>query len=485
MRRSRRAKVVATLGPASSTPEMILALFNAGADVFRLNFSHGSQEDHKARFNAIRQIEAITGRPIGILMDLQGPKLRMGTFAEGSVDLAFNWEFRLDLDPTPGNRDRVCLPHPEIFAALVPGTDLLVDDGKMLLRVMDCGPDFAITQVKVAGKISERKGVNLPNVVLPLSPLTAKDRSDLEFGLELGVDWVALSFVQKPEDVLEARSLIGSRAKIMSKLEKPAAIDNLDEIVALSDGIMIARGDLGVEVPLERVPIIQRRIVRVCRRQGKPVVVATQMLESMTASPMPTRAEASDVATAIFEGADAVMLSAESASGRYPHEAVGMMDLIIQGAEGEVSTEFYGSAERDNARRSHADAICSALGVTVHLIEAKATVAYTKSGSSSIRAARERPSAPILSLTPSISTARQLAPVWGIHSIVVDEIADEASMTKLACDATLKAGFGKAGDDIVIIAGIPFGVSGTTNLLRTATLPVARPTVRCKTEINE
>jgi pyruvate kinase len=473
VRRSRNAKIVATLGPASSTPDMILALFEAGADVFRLNFSHGTHKDHKARFEAIRQIETMTGRPIGILIDLQGPKLRIGAFAEGSVDLILNREFRLDLDPASGDEDRVCLPHPEIFAALVPGTDLLVDDGKMLLRVVDCGPDFAVTQVKVAGKISERKGVNLPNVILPLSPLTEKDRRDLEFGLELGVDWVALSFVQKAEDVLEARSLIGTHAKIMSKPEKPAAIDNLDEIVSLSDGIMIARGDLGVEVSLEWVPIVQRRILRVCRCQGRPVVVATQMLESMTASPVPTRAEASDVATAVFKGADAVMLSAESASGRYPREAVSMMDSIIRGAEGEANAGLYSKAEHDESRRSHADAICSALGVAADLIAVKATVAYTKSGSSSIRAARERPSAPILSLTPSISTARQLAPVWGIHSLVVDEIADEASMTKLACDATLRTGFGKAGDNIVIIAGIPFGISGTTNVLRTAILPEA------------
>ncbi|WP_078864174.1 pyruvate kinase [Streptomyces sp. AcH 505] len=471
MRRSRNAKIIATLGPASSTPEMILALFETGVDVFRLNFSHGTREDHQARFEAIRWIESVTGRPIGILMDLQGPKLRIGSFKDGSVDLSFNREFRLDLDPAPGDPNRVCLPHPEIFTALVPGTDLLVDDGKMRLRVVDCGADFALTQVKVAGTISERKGVNLPNVVLPISPLTAKDRSDLSFGLELGVDWVALSFVQRPEDVLEARDLIGSRALIMSKLEKPAAIDNLDEIVALSDGIMIARGDLGVEVPLERVPILQRRILRVCRSQGKPVVVATQMLESMTSSPVPTRAEASDVAAAVFEGADAVMLSAESASGRYPCEAVRVMNSIIEGAEGEAHAGLYNEIKRDKPRQSHADAICSALGVTAHLIEAKATVAYTKSGSSTIRAARERPPAPILSLTPSISTARQLAPVWGVHSLVVNEIEDEASMTQLACNATLGAGFGKAGDNIVIIAGIPFGVSGTTNLLRTATLP--------------
>ena len=404
-------------------------------------------------------------------MDLQGPKFRVGTFAEGAIELALNDELRLDLDDTPGDRRRVSLPHPEIFAALSPGTDLLLDDGKLRLKVVDCGPDFAVTHVKVGGKLSERKGVNLPNVMLPLSPLTEKDRRDLEFGLELGFDWIALSFVQKPQDIAEARELIGSRARIMAKLEKPSAIENLDGIVELSDGIMIARGDLGVELPLERVPIIQYRIVRACRRAGKPVVVATQMLESMTSSPVPTRAEASDVATAIYQGSDAVMLSAESASGRFPREAVTMMDLIIRGAEGDASAGPNAEPGQQRVDVGHADAICSALRVAAQLISAKATVAYTKSGSSSMRAARERPSAPILSLTPSVSTARQLTPVWGIHSIVVDEITDEASMTKVACDAVVGVGLVAAGDNIVIIAGIPFGVSGTTNLLRTVTLP--------------
>jgi pyruvate kinase len=471
VRRSRNAKIIATLGPSSSTPEMIGSLFDAGVDMFRLNFSHGTKGDHRRRFEAIRNVERQVGRPIGILMDLQGPKFRVGAFAEGAIELALNDELRLDLDETPGDGRRVSLPHPEIFAALSPGTDLLLDDGKLRLKVVDCGPDFAVTHVKVGGKLSERKGVNLPNVMLPLSSLTEKDRRDLEFGLELGFDWIALSFVQKPEDIAEARELIGSRARIMAKLEKPSAIENLDGIVELSDGIMIARGDLGVELPLERVPIIQYRIVRACRRAGKPVVVATQMLESMTSSPVPTRAEASDVATAIYQGSDAVMLSAESASGRFPREAVTMMDLIIRSAEGDASAGSYAEPDQHRVDVGHADAICSALRVAAQLISAKATVAYTKSGSSSLRAARERPSAPILSLTPSVSTARQLTPVWGIHSIVVDEITDEASMTKLACDAVVGVGLGAAGDNIVIIAGIPFGVSGTTNLLRTVTLP--------------
>ncbi|MEH2568768.1 pyruvate kinase [Bradyrhizobium sp. AZCC 2289] len=474
MRRSRNAKIIATLGPSSSSPTTIRSLFDAGVDMFRLNFSHGTHDDHKRRFEAIRGVERDVGRPIGIMIDLQGPKLRIGTFFDGPVELQSGDKLRLDLENTPGDRTRVPLPHPEIFAALVPGTDLLLDDGKLRLEVLECGPRYAETRVKIGGRLSERKGVNVPGVILPLSPFTEKDRRDLTFGLEHGPDWVALSFVQKAEDIAEARTLIGSRALIMAKLEKPAAIENLDAIVALADGIMVARGDLGVELPPAQVPIIQRRIVRACRREGKPVVVATQMLESMTASPVPTRAEASDVAAAVYEGSDAVMLSAESASGRFPVESVVMMDSIIHGVENDAHTQTLTGLKPEDFRASHADAICSALRLVAKLVSATATIAYTKSGFTSMRAARERPLAPILSLTPSIATARQLTPVWGIHSVVVEtEITDEASMTQLACDSALAGDFGKPGDNIVIIAGIPFGVSGTTNLLRVVTLSSA------------
>ena len=453
---------------------MIRSLFDAGVDMFRLNFSHGTHEDHRKRFEAIRDVERDVDRPIGIMMDLQGPKLRVGTFSDGPIELRSGDRFRLDLETVPGDRKRVPLPHPEIFAALIPGTDLLLDDGKLRLEVLQCGPCYAETRVKIGGRLSERKGVNVPGVILPLSPFTEKDRRDLIFGLELGTDWVALSFVQKAEDITEARVLIGSRALIMAKLEKPAAIDNLDAIVALADGIMVARGDLGVELPPAQVPIIQRRIVRACRREGKPVVVATQMLESMTTSPVATRAEASDVATAVYEGSDAVMLSAESASGSFPREAVTMMDSIIHGVEGDVDFQTPASEWQGESGASHADAICSALRLVAQLVLATATIAYTRSGFTSMRAARERPVAPILSLTPLIATARQLTPVWGIHSVVVEnEITDEASMTKLACDAALAGDFGKPGDNIVIVAGIPFGASGTTNLLRIAGLPEA------------
>jgi pyruvate kinase len=446
---------------------MIRSLFDAGVDMFRLNCSHGTHDDHRRRFEAIRDVERDVGRPIGIMIDLQGPKLRVGTFLDGSIELRPGHRFRFDLDTMAGDQTRAPLPHPEIFAALIPGTDLLLDDGKLCLEVLECGLGYAETRVKIGGRLSERKGVNVPGVILPLSPFTDKDRRDLLFGLDQGADWVALSFVQKAEDVIEARELIGSRALIMAKLEKPAAIDNLDAIVALADGIMVARGDLGVELPPAQVPIIQRRIVRTCRREGKPVVVATQMLESMTSSPVATRAEASDVATAIYEGSDAVMLSAESASGKFPREAVAMMDSIIQGVEGDTDFETQVNERPGKSRASHADAICSALRLVAQLVWATATVSYTRSGFTSIRAARERPAAPILSLTPLIETARQLTPVWGIHSVVVEnEITDEPSMTKLACDAALAAGFAKPGNNIVIVAGIPFGESGTTNLLR-------------------
>lgn len=472
MRRSRNAKIIATLGPSSSSPEMIRALFETGVDMFRLNFSHGSHDDHRERFRIIREVEREVGRPVGILMDLQGPKLRVGKFTNGPVELVRDARFRLDLDPAAGDASRVTLPHPEIFAALAAGTPLLLDDGKIRLSVEACGPDFAETRVVVGGRLSEHKGINVPSVILPMSPFTARDRRDLAFGLDMGADWVALSFVQRPEDIDEARALIGDRALVMAKMEKPAAIHNLDAIVARADGIMVARGDLGVEMPPEQVPVMQRRIVRACHREGKPVVVATQMLESMTSAPVPTRAEASDVATAVYEGADAVMLSAESASGQYPREAVAMMESIIRGVEADPHYRVLADAQHEEARTTHADAICRALRHVARQISAKATVTYTSSGFTSIRAARERPVAPILSITPSVATARRLAPVWGVHSVVIaGEIESEAAMTQVACETALAERFAAPGDSIVVTAGIPFGVAGTTNLLRIVALP--------------
>ena len=472
MRRSRNAKIVATLGPASSDKDTVRRLFLAGVDVFRLNFSHGTPDDHRARFAVLRQLERETGRPIGILADLQGPKLRVGTFATGPVVLVQGASFRLDLDTTPGDTLRVGMPHPEIFAALVPGAELLLDDGKLRLVVEQCGPDFAETRVAVGGRLSERKGVNVPGVVLPITALTAKDRRDLALALELGADWIGLSFVQRPEDVTEARDLIAGRAAIISKLEKPAAIDRLDEIVAASDAVMVARGDLGVELPAERVPAIQKRIIRSCRRAGKPVVVATQMLESMIDSPVPTRAEASDVATAIYDGADAVMLSAESASGKFPVEAATMMNRIIENVEADPQYRQLIDASHSEARPGGdvAEAVCCAMRRAVSLLQAAAIVCYTSSGHSSLRAARERPESPVLSLTPSLSTARRVAMVWGVHSVHIPDVTDVNQMVELACEVARRENFAQTGQTIVTIAGMPFGTPGTTNLMRIATV---------------
>ena len=469
MRRTKHAKIVATLGPASDERETIQALFDAGADVFRLNFSHGKHEDHKRRLDLIREVERTCGRPIGVLLDLQGPKLRIGTFPDGPVTLVEGKPFRLDLDAgQPGSVSRVSLPHPEIFAALEVGTDLLLDDGRVRLRVERFGSDYADTRVVNGGPLSDRKGVNVPGVVVPLSALTGKDRKDLAFGLTLGIDWVALSFVQRAEDIVEAREIIAGRAGIVAKLEKPAAIAALDAIVAKTDAVMVARGDLGVEMPAEQVPAIQKRIIRACRGAGKPVIVATQMLESMINAPVPTRAEASDVATAVYEGADAVMLSAESASGRYPVEAVRVMSSIIVHTESDPNHRQGIASSRTEPPAIAADAIGSAMREVTSLLDAAATVAYTSSGYSALRMARERPRAPIIGMTPRLATARRLALVWGVHAVLCHEVVDVPEMTDLAGRTALKEGFGEVGRTIVISAGMPFGASGTTNLLRIA-----------------
>ena len=469
MRRYRNAKIVATLGPASSDRSAIEALFEAGADVFRLNFSHGTHEDHQKRLATIRDIERERGRPIGVMLDLQGPKLRIGTFASGPVQLTEGDSFRLDLNSKlPGDATRASLPHPEIFAALQDGTNLLLDDGRIRLRVESHGKDFAETRVVTGGELSERKGVNVPDVVLPLSALTAKDRQDLDFGLTLGVDWIALSFVQRPEDIVEVKAIVKGRAALIAKLEKPAAIQCLDAIVEEADAVMVARGDLGVEMPAEQVPSLQKLIVRACRKAGRPVIVATQMLESMVAAPVPTRAEASDVATAIYDGADAVMLSAESASGKYPVEAVRMMDSIITRTEADPHYDEAISASHTAPRPQTADAIGFAMRHVASLLGVPATVAYTSSGYSALRMARERPQVPILGMTPRMSTARRLAMAWGVHSVLCHEVMDVPEMTALASLTVRKEGFGEVGQSIVISAGLPFNESGTTNLVRIA-----------------
>lgn len=470
MRRHRNAKIIATLGPSSSDYETIEALFKAGADVFRLNFSHGSHDDHRQRFDAIRKLEDKVYRPVGILMDLQGPKFRIGEFASGPVTLKSGDAFRLDLDPAPGDQKRVNLPHPQILQALENNAELLLNDGNIRLKVLRSAVDFADTEVTVGGQLSNHKGVNVPGVVIPLSPITAKDREDLAYALELGADWIAMSFVQRPEDLEEMRELVGSRVKIMAKLEKPAAIEHLEAIVERSDAIMVARGDLGVELPAEQVPSIQKRILRVCRQAGKPVVVATQMLESMVNAPTPTRAEASDVATAVYDGADAVMLSAESAAGKYPVEAVSMMNSIIRHVEQDPYYRQQLDASAPEPEATNADAVCASLRTVTRVLPIAATVTYTSSGSTSLRAARERPEAPILSLTPNQRTARMLTVVWGVHSVVTKDVERVSDVVNDASQVALSDGFARRGQTLAITAGMPFGVTGTTNFLRIAAI---------------
>jgi pyruvate kinase len=469
MRRQRSAKIVATVGPASNSAEKLEALFRAGVDLFRLNFSHGTHDDHRAVYERIRALEKGVARPIGIMADLQGPKLRLGTFSDKKVRLEAGKPFRLDLDQKAGDAKRATLPHPEIFAAIEPGTQLLIDDGNVRLNVERCGKDFAETKVVIGGDISDHKGVNVPNAVLPLSPLTQKDRTDLVFALDLGVDWIALSFVQRPEDVAEARKLIAGRASVLVKLEKPAAIERLTEIIDLSEAAMVARGDLGVEMPPEDVPPVQRAIIHACRVAGKPVIVATQMLESMVRNPVPTRAEASDVATAIYEGADAVMLSAETAAGQYPIEAVAMMDRIICRVQ-EDSIYFPGlhAAATVASEQSASDAISSAAGQIAHTIGAAAILSYTTSGATALRMARERPDVPILALTSNLRTARRLAIAWGLHCVHTHDVRNFNEMVQHATSAARREGFAEKGDRVVVTAGVPFGTPGATNVLRVA-----------------
>ena len=468
MKRNRRVKIVATLGPATSSPDAIERLFECGTDVFRINMSHTSPELLRELHTIIRSIETRHGRPIGILADLQGPKLRIGEFAADHVTLMQGQVFDLVSTDLPGTERQVTLPHPEIFASVEPGQALLVNDGKVRLRIKECSSEFIRTTVEVGGEISARKGVNLPDTLVPVSAMTEKDRSDLETACSVGVDWLALSFVQRPDDVAEARKLTYGRAALMAKIEKPAALDCLNEILELVDGIMVARGDLGVELPLEQVPGRQKQITRAARRFGKPVVVATQMLESMIKSPVPTRAEVSDVATAVFEGADAIMLSAESAVGEYPEESILMMDRIAGEVERDPYYENIIHAQRTEPEATSADAISAAARTVAETLKLSAIVCYTGSGTTGIRASRERPKTPIIALTPIPSTGRRLALVWGLHCVLTRDAQSLDDMVDRACRISFQEGFAQPGQRIIITAGVPFGTPGATNLLRVA-----------------
>ena len=469
MRRERNTKIVATVGPASSTRAMLKQLFTSGVDVFRLNMSHGTHDDFRERHRLIREIEVELERPIGILVDLQGPKLRVGLFEDGSAELEQGEKFRFDLTDAPGTAERVTLPHPEIFAALEVGATLLVNDGKIRLKVLSCDAESADCEVLVGGTISNNKGVNLPDVVLPLAALTEKDRADLAFALGLGVDWLALSFVQRPEDVIEARELLGDyKVSVMVKVEKPAAVKRFDEILEISDGIMVARGDLGVEMMSWELPAIQKRMIRRCRQVGKPVVVATQMLESMIESPQPTRAEVSDVATAIYDGADAVMLSAESAAGHYPVEAVEMMDNVARNVESDDQYRKSMDAGPKIGRETVSDAITAAAREVAEATEIKAICCFTHSGTTALLASRERPSVPIIALTPIAGTARRLALSWGLHCATTPEVERFKLAVVQASRVCRKDNFATEEDKIIVTAGVPFNTPGSTNILRVA-----------------
>jgi pyruvate kinase len=475
MRRLRRAKIVATLGPASGDAATIARLFEAGVDIFRINMSHTSQDRMRELVAMIRSIEQERGRPIGVLVDLQGPKFRLGNFTGGAETVAKGASFVLDCDPAPGDASRVYLPHPEIFAAIAPGHRLLIDDGKVQLMVEEAGPKRMITRVEVGGRLSDRKGVSLPDTTVPFSALAQKDLSDLEAALNAGTDWIALSFIQRPEDIAEAKKLTRGRAALMAKIEKPQAVARLSEIIDIADALMVARGDLGVEMPLEKVPGVQKQMTRLGRLTGKPVVVATQMLESMISAPVPTRAEVSDVATAIFEGADAVMLSAESAAGKYPLEAVATMNRIAEEVESEEVYRSIIDAQRARPEATGADAIADAAREIADTLDMAAVVCWTSSGSTALRMARERPRPPIIALSPNIATGRRLAVVWGVHCVVTEDARDVDDMVDRACRIVFKEGFAKRGQRIIVVAGIPFGTPGATNMLRIAYVGAQEP----------
>jgi pyruvate kinase len=468
VRRQRRTKVVATLGPASGDRAMISRLFEAGADVFRINMSHTNHDRMRELVASIRAVETEHNRPIGILVDLQGPKLRLGAFKDGAAAIDKGQTFILDTDAAPGDEMRVQLPHAEIFAAIKPGDALLIDDGKLRLVATEVSAEQIRTRVEVGGKVSNRKGVSLPDTVIPVNALTSKDIADLEAALAAGVDWIALSFIQRPEDIAEAKKITRGRAAVMAKIEKPQAVARLGDILELADALMVARGDLGVEMPLEKVPGVQKEMTRLCRRAGKPVVVATQMLESMIASPVPTRAEVSDVATAIFDGADAVMLSAESASGQYPVAAVSTMNRIAE--EVENDTAYLPSVHllHTEPEATGADAIAAAARQVAETLDLTAIVCWTSSGSTGLRVSRERPNCPIVAISPSEATGRKLSVAWGIHSIIDEDAHDQDDMVERACRIAFRERFAKAGQRVIIVAGVPLGTPGATNFMRIA-----------------
>lgn len=469
IRRYRQTKIVATLGPASNSAEKIKELFETGVDLFRVNFSHGDHATHEKTISTIRDVEKQCNRPIGVLADLQGPKLRIGAFKGGSADLKIGQKFQFDLDSTEGDETRVCLPHEEVIYTMDVGSDILLDDGKVRATVIEKTDKSLITEIKTGQVLSDNKGFNIPGVVLPIPAMTDKDKIDMEAALNMGVDWVALSFVQRLDDIYEAKTLLKERAALMAKIEKPSAVDLIDDIIETVDGVMVARGDLGVETPPENVPAVQKQIVRKARKAGKPVIVATQMLESMIENARPTRAEASDVATAVYDGADAVMLSAETAVGSYPVEAVSIMNRICERTEADPTYHLVMEVDQmEDEDRDPSDAITSSAVMVAEDIGAAAIVNYTSSGSTALRTAKQRPDVPILCLTQNYNIARRLTLSYGVRTLHIQDVQSFAETVDKAVSLVKDNGYGQPDDKIVLTAGVPFGVSGTTNVLRIA-----------------
>lgn len=468
IRRYRQTKIVATLGPASGDPDMMRKLFQAGVDVFRLNFSHGSHEAHAKNVETARALEKEFSRPVCLIGDMQGPKLRIGRFENNSIDLTEGMKFRFDMDEALGDETRVQLPHPEVLEAMEVGSEILLDDGKVRVEVTGKDKNGLDVKIITGNKLSNNKGFNIPGVILPIEALTEKDKIDLEAAVGMGVDWIAQSFVQRAEDVIQAQKLIKGRAALMAKIEKPSAVEFIDEIIDVVDGIMLARGDLGVEIPPEEVPSVQKKVVRRVRHAGKPVIVATQMLESMVENARPTRAEASDVATAVYDGADAVMLSAETAVGDYPIEAVSIMSRICEVTESDKNYRRIMNSDHPDTQNEASDAITVAASYVAKDINAAAILNHTTSGSTTLRTVRQRPDVPILSITSCAETARRLALSFGVRTFVIEDVDNFGDAVKVAVRVVTENDYAQKGDRIVLTAGVPFGVSGTTNILRVA-----------------
>jgi len=466
----RFAKILATVGPASSAPDTLRLLHDVGVNAFRLNFSHGSHDDHARSVKAIRAVQTQTGNPITIVADMQGPKLRVGEFADGQIELHYGAEMTLICAKDTAKENTIPINHPELFKAMEAGHQLKFDDGKLMATILSNDGTTMQARIDVPGVLKNKKGINVIGATLPLSAMTEKDREDMVFALSQEVDYIALSFVQTAQDVQDARAIVKDQAGIIVKIEKPSAVDDLDAILDLADAAMVARGDLGVELPLERVPVVQRQIIRKARALGKPVIVATHMLESMIDAPTPTRAEASDVATAIYQGADAVMLSAETAVGRHPATAVAIMDRIIRSAEGDP--EFW--ADFQSRALPHdmtsEDALGSSVRGIAEILQCKAVLGYTSSGSTVQRISRERPPCHIVGMTPNMKTASRLALSWGVTPVLTQDPKGFDNMVEIARKVAREHIGAQKGDKVMITAGIPFGVPGTTNTLKLDTL---------------